>query len=88
MSFYLYSSMYAIADTVLSAAGKTVNLHLQISNLQADLFVVSSTWMLLVLATFLLRFNVEFRSPIVQTIERFQHEPVAMEVKITSKSRT
>jgi hypothetical protein len=43
--------------------------------------------MLLVLATFLLRFDVELKSPVMETIERFQHEPVAMTVKIARKSR-
>jgi len=49
---------------------------------------IANMEMLVVLATFLLRFNIELKSPVMETIERFQHEPVAMEVKITSKSRT
>ncbi|KAF9053779.1 benzoate para-hydroxylase [Hymenopellis radicata] len=42
--------------------------------------------MLLVLATFLLRFNVELEDPVMKTIERFQHEPRSMKVKITPRA--
>ncbi|KAF9523096.1 benzoate para-hydroxylase [Crepidotus variabilis] len=43
--------------------------------------------MLLVLSTFLLRYNVELKSPVMKTVERFQHEPEAMVVKITRRCK-
>ncbi|KAJ6535087.1 benzoate para-hydroxylase [Mycena capillaripes] len=42
--------------------------------------------MLLVLSAFLLRYDVELQSPILETVERFQHEPAHMRVKINRKA--
>ncbi|KAJ6455295.1 benzoate para-hydroxylase [Mycena vitilis] len=42
--------------------------------------------MLLVLSAFLLRYDVELQSPILETVERFQHEPAHMRVKINRRA--
>jgi hypothetical protein len=82
--------MHVMIHIVLSAARETVILSIpRMSVPVTDYFIHSivNMEMILVLSTFLLRYNVELKSPVMETIERFQHEPVAMMVKITRKSK-